>query len=328
MHIYIKKQAQLTGHQGAIFTLIEGRTPAHVISGAGDGWLVEWDLMNPDLGKLIAKTETKIYSAYFLKERNLLIAGNMDGGVHFINLDDTSKNKDIAHHKTYVFDIKKIGSYIYTLGGDGMLTKWDIDNFKSLESHHLSSKNLRSLDYSIEKNELAIGASDGNIYLLNPELDLLKTIKKAHNSSIFTVKYAQNGNFLLSGGRDAQLKLWDLSQNTDSTSRINREEVTPIPLESISAHWYTINAIAFHPHIPTLFATASRDKSIKIWRINTDPSRGNREGVLVLEKVIDTIRYGCHTHSVNALYWSPFNNQLISASDDRTLIVWNIEIEQ
>jgi WD40 repeat protein len=316
MHISIKKQAQLTGHQGAIFTLIEGRTPTHVISGAGDGWLVEWDLMNPDLGKLIAKTETKIYNAYFLKEKNVLIAGNMDGGVHFINLDNTSKNKDIAHHKTYVFDIKKIGNHIFTLGGDGMLTKWDIDNFRTLESHHLSSKSLRSLDYSPEKNELAVGASDGNIYFLNPELDLLKIIKKAHNSSVFIVKYAQNGNFLLSGGRDAHLKVWDLSEkNAQNTEGVNQE-----PIETISAHWYTINAIAFHPKIPTVFATASRDKTIKIWLMNT-------EGVLVLQKVIDTIRYGCHTHSVNALYWSPFNNQLISASDDRTLIIWDIDIK-
>jgi WD40 repeat protein len=323
MHISIKKQAQLTGHQGAIFTLIEGRTPTHVISGAGDGWLVEWDLTNPDLGKLIAKTASNIYSAYFLKEKNVLIAGDMDGGVHFINLDDTTKNKDIAHHKTYVFDIKKIGNHIYTLGGDGMLTKWDIDNFKSLESHHLSSKSLRSLDYSPEKNELAVGASDGNIYFLNPELELLRIIKKAHNSSVFTIKYVQNGDFLLTGGRDALLKLWDLSQNTVTPSHDEAESikgVNIVPSQSISAHWYTINAIACHPHIPTIFATASRDKTIKIWQINT-------EGVLVLQKVIDTIRYGCHTHSVNALYWSPFNNQLISASDDRTLIVWDIIVE-
>ncbi|MEN9612479.1 MAG: hypothetical protein RLZZ628_3293, partial [Bacteroidota bacterium] len=39
--------------------------------------------------------------------------------------------------------------------------------------------------------------------------------------------------------------------------------------------------------------------------------------------VIDTIRYGCHIHSINNLLW--MDNQLISASDDSSLMVWAMD---
>jgi hypothetical protein len=43
-----------------------------------------------------------------------------------------------------------------------------------------------------------------------------------------------------------------------------------------------------------------------------------------LLKVIDKSRHAGHGTSVNKLLWTPFNDQLISASDDRTLSVWQI----
>jgi hypothetical protein len=43
-----------------------------------------------------------------------------------------------------------------------------------------------------------------------------------------------------------------------------------------------------------------------------------------LLKVIDTIRYGAHTHSINALFWPP-SGQLVSGSDDRSLMVWDLD---
>lgn len=304
MNIVIQKIAHLTGHIGAIFAISEGRNSQYILSGGGDGWIVEWDLANPDIGKLLAKIDTNIYSLAFSKEKNIIIAGNREGGVHFIDTLDASNTKNIAHHKKGTFAISNQNGFLLTLGGEGMLTKWDNTLFHILEGYHLSAKSLRGIDIN-DKNELAIGASDGNIYILSANLELLNIIEKAHDNSIFSLKYIPHSSFLVSGSRDAHLKVW------------NTEGVAPTCVQDINAHWYTINAIVLHPTNPTIFATASRDKTIKIWQSNT-------EGVVLL-KVIDTIKYGCHARSVNALYWSSYNNWLISASDDRTLMVWQVD---
>jgi WD40 repeat protein len=43
-----------------------------------------------------------------------------------------------------------------------------------------------------------------------------------------------------------------------------------------------------------------------------------------LKKVIDYARYGSHQNSVNRLIWSPFEDLLVSCSDDKNISVWKI----
>ena len=303
----IEKIAQLTGHQAAVFAVGEGRTPQHIISGAGDGWLVEWDLAKPDVGQLLAKVERNIFALQYIKTQNRVVVGDMDGGVRFVNLDNPEKTLNIKHHSKGCFDVQLFDNQLFTIGGEGNITRWSIEESRSLESLQLSAKSLRSLDISVEKREIVVGASDGNVYFLDLDtFDLKKTLKTAHTNSVFSARFSPDSKQLLTGGRDALLKLWTLR-----TPQYFEENAVP-------AHLFTLNSIAFHPTQPSFFATASRDKTIKIWNIEGEN--------LVLRKVIDTIRHGCHIRSVNRLFWSTHNDYLISVSDDRSLIVWKIII--
>ena len=323
----ITKIAQLTGHSGAIFALTEGGDEQHILSGAGDGWVVEWDLAKPELGRLVAKVERNIFSLLFLKNQNILIAGDMDGGVRFVDLDEPSRTRNILHHGGKgTFGIKIVDNQLFTIGGDGILTRWSLAEMRSLESIQLSHKSLRCFDYSKKRNELAIGASDGSIYFVDVKTLGLNTVwEKAHDNSVFSIQYTPDGAHLLTGGRDAHLKLWYLSKNTEGG--IFEKNIVSKLKSAIPAHLFTINSIVFHPENPTIFATGSRDRTIKIWQINLPTTESPEPSVpLHLLKVIDTIRYGCHIRSVNSLFWSAFNNYLISGSDDRTLIVWGIVV--
>ena len=312
----VTKIAQLTGHTGAIFAITEGGDEQHILSGAGDGWVVEWDLAKPDVGRLVAKVERNIFSLLFFKNQNKIIAGDMDGGVRFVDLAEPTLIRNVAHHGGKgCFDLKIIDNQLLTIGGDGILTRWSLVENRSLESIQLSHKSLRCFDYSKEKDELAIGASDGSVYFVDATtLELKDVWKKVHDNSIFAIRYTPDSTFLLTGGRDAHLKLSILPNNTEG----GKNDLSNV-IESLPAHLFTINSIVFHPKDPTLFATASRDKTIKIWQLDTQNPK------LHLLKVIDTIRHGCHIRSVNRLFWSNYNDYLISASDDRTLIVWKVE---
>jgi WD40 repeat protein len=300
--VKVNKIAQLTGHNGAVFALTEGEAKHYVISGAGDGWIVQWDLIHPEVGRLIAKADANIYSICFVKEKQLLVLGDMNGGMHWIPVANPSLQKNIAHHTKGVFEIQYIDNQIFSAGGDGVFTKWSLEKQRTLESIQLSNQSLRAFSFSKIRQEIAVAASDRNIYILDANSLSLKTvIESAHGNSVFSIAFSPDGKKLMSGGRDALLKVWDCTQNFECIS-------------SESAHWYTINAIAFHPQ-GHLFATGSRDKTIKIWDANT----------LKLLKVIDTIKNGCHLNSINSLFWSDYNYWLISASDDRSLMIWELE---
>ena len=129
-------------------------------------------------------------------------------------------------------------------------------------------------------------------------LELRLTLAHAHGNSVFTVAYTPDERYLISGGRDAMMRVWDLGRNGASVS-------------TQPAHWFTINHIAFSPD-GLYFATASRDKTVKIW---------STEG-FHLVKVIDVLRYGAHINSVNRLLWLP--DCLVSASNDRSMMLWRV----
>lgn len=297
----VKQIAKLTGHKGSIYTIVQGNEPHKVLSGAGDGWVIEWDLTNFETAKVIAKVETNIFSMAFLKEQNWLAVGNMFGGLHWVDLNSKTDLKNVAFHEKGIFDILQIEDSIITVGGDGKLAKWNIEKQQVTQSIQLANSSLRSIDYDKLGKRFVVGGSDNSIYFLDAELNLKHQIEAAHENSIFTAKFNENGTKVFSGSRDAHLKVWELNQNFENIS-------------SQPAHLFTINNLAFHPTKP-LFATASRDKTIKIWDLET----------YELRKVIDVVKLGGHINSVNKLLWSNYKDWLISVSDDRTVIVWEID---
>lgn len=296
----LRQIARLGGHNAAIFALSSYPDERYFLSAAGDGWIVKWDLNDPDPGRLVAKVDTQIFSLCCLPQADRIVAGNMNGGVHWIDPNDPENTRNIAHHQKGVFAIESLDDSVFTAGGQGMLTRWSIAETKTIESIKLSNQSLRSLAIHPGKNQLAVGASDNSIYLLKlPDLQLIHTIRNAHENSVFSLQYSPDGRFLVSGGRDAHLKVWDIWEGFQE-------------IHSQPAHWFTINAIAYHPNGQWL-ATGSRDKTIKIWDAES----------FELLKVIETVRDKGHVNSVNSLRWSSYQNYLLSASDDRTIGIWD-----
>ncbi|MCC6459245.1 MAG: WD40 repeat domain-containing protein [Saprospiraceae bacterium] len=289
-----------TGHRSSLYALARGAAAQQVLSAGGEGWVVEWNRSAPDTGRVLANAETQLFALLALPEPHRLVAGNMNGGLHWIDLQQPEQTRNLQHHQKGVFDLQIHAEWLFSAGGEGTLTRWAHQEARSVESFQLSNRPLRSLALAPERRELAVGSSDGSIYLLDLDtLALKQTLPKAHLPSVFTLCYSPDRRYLLSGGRDAMLRVWDLDQGLALVSEQ-------------AAHWYTINHIVFSPD-GRYFATASRDKTIKIWDA----------GSFALLNVLDTIRDGGHINSVNRLLWLSADC-LVSGSDDRSLIWWQI----
>ena len=301
MSYAIQKTAQLTGHEGAIFALAEEPGGRSFLSAAGDGWIVRWMFADPEVGKLVARVDSRVFSLASLSEHRI-VAGNMDGGIHWIDLTSNTGARNVAHHRKGVFDLVPVGDHLYSAGGEVAVTRWDTRLEKAVDTLYLSPKSIRCLDYNPATGQLCAGASDNGIFILDEQsMNLVRHIPNAHESSVFALRYSPDGRYLLSGSRDAQLAVWDVRNGWKKAA-------------TIPAHWFTINDLVFSPD-GRYFATASRDKTIKIW----DADRFS------LVKVLEIIRDGGHRNSVNRLLWSSTNNLLISAGDDRSIILWQPE---
>ena len=239
--IQIQRKAQLTGHKAAIFTLTPGRKAPEILSGAGEGWVVAWDLHAPELGKVIAQVEGNIFALHYLAEIDHLVVGTMHGGVHWVDLKDPTNTLNVAQHRKGVYAILPQGPTLLTGGGDGVITRWSIAERRTMESLQLSHQSIRCLAYDAQRQEIAVGASDHHIYLLDAStLALKRTLSDAHLNSVFSLCYAPSGRYLLSGGRDAMLRVWT-STRMPRCSTTSPPTVLPSIISSGPMTWPTFS---------------------------------------------------------------------------------------
>lgn len=291
---------KLTGHKGSVYSLTLGNE-GNFFTGAGDGWIAEWPIEKGEDGRLVAEASDQVFSLLKLQDAPIIIAGTMQGQLYFINLDFPDQIRNFSFHEQGIFAFVQIEERLVAAGGDGKLSIWNWKEQTLIESILISNDRLRGLALSPNGQLLAVGSSDANIYILHVgSWKILEVIKNAHNNSVFDVTFSNDGFYLLSGGRDAHLKVWSVNEGFAL-------------VQDLAAHWFTINGLAMHP-TKHLLATASRDKTIRIW----DTSTYN------LLKTLDLQRSKGHLNSVNAICWSRNGEHLISVSDDRSIIVWSV----
>jgi WD40 repeat protein len=295
----IQKLHTITGHNDCIYTLQGGIDPGTFFSGAGDGMIVRWNLKDPENGEVIAKLPNSVYALLYDRFSDLLIAGHNYEGIHLLDWKNKKETGSLQLTKSAIFDIQAIENKLIVASGDGTVNLVDTQQLNILAKAEATDKSARTIAVNEKHGEIAVGYSDHFIRVFDENLSL-KAEWKAHENSVFTLRYVPGTRFLISGSRDARFKVWDPQSGFGQ-------------VEEVVAHMYAINHIEFSPD-GKHFVTCSMDKSIKVW--HTEELR--------LLKVIDKARHAGHGTSVNKLLWTTFNDQLLSAGDDRTISVWNI----
>src|SRR5688572_19094225 len=302
----VTKTATLTGHRDCVYTLERSGNENIFFSAGGDGFVVAWNLNDPENGDLIANTNSSVYALKYLPDKDLLVIGQNFKSLQIVVPGTKKLVHTVAMPPVTIFDLaySEKSQMLYAGLADGSLVEIETVGFSVKKVVKGNGKSLRSLALNEERNELAAGYSDHTIKIFAADTLKLKQEIEAHANSVFTVAYSPDGQFLLSGSRDAHLRIWNPAKNYEEQA-------------SIIAHLFTINHITFSPN-GQYFATCSMDKSIKVWDAKT----------FKLLKVIDKARHAGHGTSVNKLFWSGHENALVSCSDDRTISVWDIKLKR
>jgi WD40 repeat protein len=116
-----------------------------------------------------------------------------------------------------------------------------------------------------------------------------------HAGPAQSIAYSPDGKWLISGGEDRALRLWQ-AESGRATS-------------ALPAHTGPILAVAFQPDGKG-FASASADGSIKLWRPGATKESATLQG---------------HTGAVRGLAYSPDGAKLASVGLDRSLRLWDLK---
>ncbi|MEP7167941.1 MAG: WD40 repeat domain-containing protein [Bacteroidota bacterium] len=298
----VKKTAHLTGHSGAVYALENSLEENKFFSGSGDHIVAEWDLTSSENGQLLAQIPEIIYSLKLIPQEKILLVGQSTGAIHVIDLVTRKEIRLLKYHTAGVFDLEYSSAHqlLFSLGGEGTFSISKLDDLSLIKTIKLTDEKLRSIAIHPEQKEIAIGCGDGSICVFDlPSLELKKRwMAHKEKFSVNTVSFSPDGNYLLSGSRDAHLNIFDVKNNYKL-------------MTSIPAHNYAIYSIVFSLD-KKYFATASRDKTVKIW---------DAENFSLLMR-LDKEKYEGHLNSVNKLLWK--NDSLISGGDDRSIFAWQI----
>ncbi len=295
----VEQIANISWHKGSVYSLVRTAEQDSFLSAGSEGIVLKCNIKEPHQAVAIAKVDGQIFSMLFLENKNHLVIGTMSGSVHIIDLNEHREIYSSTHPKHSIFDIKIHNQKIFAASKEGTIFIWSAEDYSIESVVSISELSLRMLDFHPHKKEAAIACSDNSCYILDLHNLKISNVLTGPQNSAFCICYSPDGKKLLVGSRDARLYIYD---------------VESLSLEKeIAAHLYTINHMLFIMN-NRFFCTASRDKTFRIWDYDS----------LELLKSIDKSKDNGHRNSVNRLLWLPEHQTLISAGDDRSMLIWKI----
>ena len=138
------------------------------------------------------------------------------------------------------------------------------------------------------------------------------------DSAAYSDPLSHPPQFLLTGSQDKTIKMWDISKLLGKV-----EKKSPRAIYTRKAHDKDINAIAID-HTSTLFASASQDRTVKIWTTESGEGqgvlRGHRRGVWSVKFAPkNTSAISGETGQI-----SPSRGLILTGSGDKTIKIWSL----
>ena len=210
---------------------------------------------------------------------------------------------------------------------NGMIILWTISSgasciCKSKLQHH--SKAVFCVSFSPKGGLLAAGSGDQRISLMrydrNGSAQFVRELL-GHSSWVLSLAFHPSGLQLCSGGKDASVRCRRVSHTLHSSNyscpllrlwTLNDGHGFGRCIATLTNHTQAVYSVAFSPS-GELFATGSKDKSVKLLRLD-----GEDDAPVCTSTLLH------HTATVWSVSFSPNGLQLASTSGEGTIQLWSL----
>jgi WD40 repeat protein/energy-coupling factor transporter ATP-binding protein EcfA2 len=154
---------------------------------------------------------------------------------------------------------------------------------------------IHAAAYTPDGSVLALGGSLGGVAFWDVATGLQRKALFAHVDDVKAIAFSPDGRKMATGSADGKVVIWDVKSGT--------------PLHILGGHVDKVNALAFSRPDGRLLATAGDDASLRIWNVSSGKPAGRA-------------LYG-HIGSVDAVAFGRDERQLVTAGEDRQVILWD-----
>jgi WD40 repeat protein len=175
----------------------------------------------------------------------------------------------------------------------------------SLEYHDKES--LSSLNWSVHERVFSAGESYRirnekylcPVYFFPPDKGAISNddsvvMLKGHTAGVQSVAFSPDGKWIVSGGVDKTLKVWDAETGEE--------------MLTLQGHSEIVRSVNFSPDGRRI-VSGGADKTIKVWDTETG------QEMLTLRR---------HSDRVFSVAFSPDGKRIVSGSSDKTVKVWEL----
>jgi RNA polymerase sigma factor (sigma-70 family) len=290
------------GHRGPVWCADVSPDGRLIVSGGLDGTVRLWDLASaravetyrPDWQTPRGLSYVSAV-AFVLGGRGVVAAGD-DGFIHFWDRQKGTRAHWRAHRgKVTVLARGPGGRGLVSAGADGVVYLWEPATGEKVRTFSGVVGEVRHLAVSPDGAQLAGVAADGTLHRWDLASGKPLGTAAGKGSGLDVAAFSPAGACLAASGRGAALHLWRPGSGALPPPDRWRDENS----EAV--------ALAFAPD--GTLALAGRDNVIRLWRLD-----GAKE----------VARFAGHQTRVNALGFTPDGTSLVSASDDGTVLIWDV----
>ncbi|MBE9042693.1 pentapeptide repeat-containing protein [Oscillatoriales cyanobacterium LEGE 11467] len=312
-------------------------------TGGDDGYIRLWNIST---GHLIGESELHhtdwIRSIAFSPDGKNIASSGEDFAVKIWDSQTGRYLNTFFGHQgrvwAVVFDSES--EYLFSAGDDQTLKTWDVQTGHCWKTIQGYTSKVRSVAFSPDEQQLTTASDDGTVRLWDLASKKYKNLY-GHQGRVWSVSFTSDGAYVVSGSDDKTVKVWKvparkmhtiLEQHTSWVRAVacspklrliasggddcviwlhDLENFDYQELDLEHKNWIQALAFGWHEELGKLrLASASDDKTVKIWDIET------RKCILSLEE---------HQEPVRAVALSPDCRWVVSGSNDKTVRLCEIE---
>ena len=246
-------------HQGSIYTLDWSNDGELIASGSNDKIIKI--IVSPDanstniLEMVIPGHKGTVRSVLFNPEDKgtLFSGGTIDTNIFLWDTESGKQKGSLIGHSSDIHSIKSC--LIPSVHLIGSCEKNNVVNFWDIRSNQIQNtitlkKHSSANDLSFSTSLVAVAHTDGYISIIDYLTKAIIKEIKVSDSEVRSVNFSQNGKYLLCGGFDHKIRIYDVCNDFNQIKVLDHED------RVVSCKW--------HHQLPIISST-SADKTARVW---------------------------------------------------------------
>lgn len=215
---------------------------------------------------------------------------------------DIKKKLSASSERVKSVDLHASEPWVLAALYNGHVMIWDYESGSLSKSFELSEHPVRCARFISRKQWFVAASDDMRLRVYN--YNTMEKVKEfeAHADYIRSLEVHPTLPYVLSSSDDMTIKLWDWDRGFDCT-------------QMFEGHNHYVMQVKINPKDTNTFASASLDRSIKVWGLGSHVPHYTLEG---------------HERGVNCVDYYPSGDKpyILSGADDRTVKIWDYQVSQ